>query len=217
MKGKIKILCLILFISKPLLCSYTTGNVILEWHSFRHAITVSTGKDAGGLGHSFLKIKNNSNRTATIGHYALSSGSDVTIGLWTSGVLGSSSSSDSSLSGFNEGILYNYEQWYYCTYEKTQDDIYTTYSMDADDRNRLSDLLIKKNSNYSLITYNFATFTTDAWNIVTGSDYWTGWNRTPSSVMSDIREYTYYNGNTSLNYSPYYYYYDENKGTMVRV
>lgn len=215
-RNKLSILLIIpILLSNLCLCSFTDeGNVTLEWHAFRHATKIATGNDAGGLGHSFIKINNEIKSSVDIGYYTLQSNTYVTIGLWKNSALGSSSSG-SHTSDFNKGILYNYERYHYTQIEIMNDDIYTSMVLSSSNIANLSSLVKSVNSKYSLVTYNCATFTTDVWNTLNGTNYWTGWNQTPSSVKDDIDDYTYYNGNNSLTYTSSIYYYNESKGSLM--
>ena len=56
--------------------------------------------------------------------------------------------------------------------------------------NKISEKISNKNNDYSLITYNCATFATELWNIATGKSWWTGWFRTPSNIRDDIKATT---------------------------
>lgn len=171
----------------------------------------------GGLGHSFLQIINGTSYTKKIGYYDLTPNEVVTVGLWTNGAVGSSSSSSSVNENFSQGVLYNQERYQYTTIEKMQDDIYTSINLDDNQINKLTTVLVKKNSTYNLISYNCATFTTDVWNQLTGSSYWTGWNQTPGSVKDDIDDYKYYNGNNSLTYTSNVRFYNEKSGALERL
>ena len=173
-----------------------------------------------GLGHSFIKIHNEKTYNVDIGYYTLKPHEYVTIGLWTNKAIGSSSSSSSSGSSsknFTGGILYNEERYKYTIEEKMVDNIYTSVALTNSNISTLNTILKEKNSKYNLITYNCATFTTDVWNKINGTSYWTGWNQTPGSVKDDIDDYTYTSDNDVLTYSSNVYFYDEAKGNLVNL
>ena len=227
MKNNFKIkICMLSFLSQFLLCSYTsTPQITLEWHAFTKATKRSDGTDAGGLGHSFIKVVNDSSKSIEIGYYTLPANSYVTIGLWTSGAVGSSSSNSSfapaivmqKVSNFKQGVLYNEERLKYTIQEKMEDDIYAKMTLNDSALEKLNQVLVDKNSSYNVITYNCATFTTEIWNKLNDTTYWTGWFRKPSNNKDDISNYTHYDGNDSLTYTNAVYYYDQTEGELLRV
>lgn len=115
MRSKIRLLLVLSFLCRPILSSYSSGTVTLEWHAFTNATRKDDGENAGGLGHSFMKIHNEKNVNVQIGYYTLQPHEYVTIGLWTNGAAGSSSSSNDSSSkpdqNFKGGVLYNEERY----------------------------------------------------------------------------------------------------------
>lgn len=72
-----------------------------------------------------------------------------------------------------------------------EDNIYTSMTLENTHIATLTKILKEKNSRYNVITYNCATFTTDIWNQLNGTKYWTGWNQRPSSVKDNIKDYEY--------------------------
>ncbi len=220
MRSKIRLLLIISFLCRPILSSYSSGTVTLEWHAFTEAIKLSNGKSSGGFGHSFMKIHNEKNVNIQIGYYTLQPHEYVTIGLWTNGATGSSSSSSSDSTSkpnknFKGGVLYNEERYKYTIDENMTNNIYTSMTLDNSDIITLTKILKEKNSRYNVITYNCATFTTDIWNQLNGTKYWTGWNQTPSSVMDDIDDYSYNKDNNVLTYTSEVYFYNESEGKLT--
>ncbi len=95
--------------------------------------------------------------------------------------------------------------------------IYTSMTLNNSDITTLTKILKEKNSRYNVITYNCATFTTDIWNQLNGTKYWTGWNQTPSSVMDDIDDYSYNKDNNVLTYTSEVYFYNEMEGKLTHL
>lgn len=227
-KVKFKLLfCLSTVLGQFSLCSYTSSSSItLEWHAYTKAIKRSDNSDAGGLGHSFVKITNNSSSSINVGYYTLPSDQYVTIGLWTSDAAGggSSSSKNASIalvddsSNFKQGVLYNEERYVYTKVAEMEDDVYAKMTLSTSDLSTLSIILKNANSKYNVITYNCATFTTEIWNKLNSTSYWTGWFRKPTNVKDDITyNYTYYNGNDSLTYTSNIYFYNSDTGGLESV
>lgn len=192
-----------------------TNTVELQLHAFTKATKRSDGSSAGGVGHAFVKVINNTASSVTIGYYTLSSNQYVTLGLWTNGAAnnGSSSSQSNPSANFSQGVLYNEERVKYTVVEQMTDDIYCKTTLTASNISALTQLLISKDNTYDLITYNCATFASDVWNKVTGSTYWTGWFKAPLNVRNEIKDYAYYDGSSSLSYHSAYYY-DESIGGL---
>lgn len=185
-----------------------TNTVELQLHAFTKATKRSDGSNVGIFGHAFVKVINNTASSVTIGHYSLPANQYVTLGLWTNGAVnnGSSSSQSNSSANFSQGVLYNQERAQYTTIEKMEDDIFCKTTLTTSNISTLTQLLISKDNTYDLISYNCATFASDVWNKVTGSTYWTGWFKEPWNVKNEIKDYTYYDGSSSLSYHSAYYY-----------
>lgn len=222
MKSKIRLVLFLSLLCRPILSSYTSGEISLEWHAFTKAIRLSDNKSSGGIGHSFIKINNNKNYSVTVGYYTIKPHDCVTIGLWTNSAAGSSSSSSSDSSikpnkNFKGGVLYNEERYKYTIVENMTNNIYTSMTLNQTHIDTLSKILKSKNSTYNVITYNCATFTTDIWNQLNGTKYWTGWNQTPGSVMDDIDDYSYTKDNNVLTYTSNVYFYNEATGGLTHL
>lgn len=219
------ILCTIVL--QPLLCSAAAyeESISLEWHVLTKAIKILDDKgnnieankvDAGGIGHSFVVVRNNTSSSINVGYYSLKPNSYVSVGLWTSSSIGSSSNSSST--GSINGVLYDYESAFYTYMERPVDELYVSKKITKNTLNTVSNLLKEKNDDYNLMTYNCATFSTHVWNEAMGTTFWTGWFRQPSNVVDDIKgnykgEYVY--NNYALTRAYNFYHYNKKNNTMV--
>lgn len=200
---KLRKLLFVVFVLFPSLMSFKSSNqeIIIEWHALRHFRKVNPDGSVSneirndGLGHSYVIIKNLTSYSINVGYYTLSPNNQVSVGLWTSGALGSSSNSSSSLQKHN-GVIYNYERYHYYYLEKPVDDIYAKTTISNSKLNEVSNIIKDKNDTYNAITYNCATFSTELWNKADNKSYWTGWFRAPDNVIADIKGgYQYFSGN----------------------
>lgn len=208
---KIRNLIALLIGLLPTLLSFQSPNqgIVIEWHALRSVRDVRNDGSLSevkqkGLGHSYVIVKNFTPSSVNVGYFSLSAYDQVSVGLWTAGVWGSSSigssgssgSSSDSSSNKHDGVLYNYERYFFYYKEKPVDDIYAKVTIDNNKLSEISQIIKDKNNTYNLMTYNCATFSTEIWNKAANKSFWTGWFRTPDYVIADIKgNYTYYNGN----------------------
>jgi len=143
--------------------------------------------------------------TQYVGYFPISPQKNVSIGLWTSSVIGSSisssSSSDNNQISNHSGIFYDYESVYYTSVENTLDEVYVGKNISVSKLVSVTDFIKGKNDVYNLLSYNCATFACDLWNHVADTNYWTGWFRAPRQLRDDIkRDYpdSYRKGSGSL-------------------
>lgn len=236
----------LLILLNPILCSYTSydsGNIVLEYHTITTAIKIldDNGNDieykqkkAEGLGHAYIVLHNTKSYTITVGNYRLFPNDSVSVGLWTSSGIGSSStsfkflgssssgsSSDSSsdslesISLSHDGILYNYERLFYTHYERPLESVYLTRFLTQNQLSIISNVINKNNDNYNLVWYNCANFATEIWNSISEEKtYYNGRFRNPGAMYKEITTdfpTEYHNGNYALRPSNYFCYYNSSK------
>lgn len=231
---KIKLMALLLV--SPLLCSFTSYDsekIVLEYHSLYKAVYIldsygnnieSQQKYTSGLGHSYIVVHNTRSTSVNVGYYTLQPNESVSVGLWTSGAIGSSVASfknfesSASASVQHSGIMYNYERFHFTTLERPKDDVYVTADLTLSKLNELSTIIKNQNNNYNLIWYNCAHFATEIWNKVTNKNYYNGWFRDPGAICNEIRsDYatSYKYGNYALKPLDRFQYYDTTASKMV--
>lgn len=120
--------------------------------------------------------------------------------MWSTAAWGSSSGSSNSSSNDlfkgRNGVIYNYERYFFYYEEKPVDDIFAKVTITHSILNEVSNIIKDKNDTYNAVIYNCATFSTEIWNKADNKNFWTGWVRTPGNVRDDIKgNYAYYNGN----------------------
>jgi hypothetical protein len=227
MKSKNFMMAVVVSCSCFLLCSFAPGSIELEWHAFTKDVKIldESGNNvedqqinAGGVGHSYVVIKNHTSSSLTVGHCLLSPNNSVSVGLWVLSSSSSSSGSSQSSGGYSHrGVVYNLERCKYTIEQRPCDEVYVVTTLSSSTLNSISQKILDKNDDYNLTTYNCATFSTEIWNLATGSTYWTGWFRTPANVRNQItNEFSeYYSSNYSLATANNFFYFDKTAEAVI--
>lgn len=208
---KLSVCCLLLV---PLLGSWKESETIsARLYSFLdyYELPNTTDKKSGS-GHSFVEIFNNTSDAIQVGYYTLPSKETVTVGLWNSGVGGGSSSGSSGSSSATNaylGVYYNREEYFYNNVQMMCSACQYEVIINKSDLDNVTKILKEKNDTYNLLTYNCANLSTEIWNTLAGTSWWTGWNRSPRFVILDIKgAYLDYIESNYVDSSDWYGHYD---------
>ncbi len=148
---------------------YSASNQIIV-NLFAHQdVTPKTDKyenvKANSLGHSYLEITNTYQEPVFVQGFRIDYNQSITIGLW-----GDTGSSDGPSVDGHVGIFVNREAYHYSKLETPDKSTMIMATVSKDKLPDLYPVCMEKAFTYDLLNYNFTTFATECWYLLTGQD-----------------------------------------------